>query len=84
MSWNFFDAWNSKRTNNKMIEATPEDVERQSITCKKKYEKWRTCVDYKGFNDAKCREKCLESYYTCVNKLNNMKLYLEESSINSE
>ena len=63
MSWNFFDAWKSKRTNEKPLKCTPEEFALQVKKCKKKYDIWQECVELCGFNDPVCREKHLGKYY---------------------
>jgi len=83
MSWNFFDAWVPKRTSHKAKPCTFEEMKLQETKCSNSYEKWKSCVDTKGFNDSVCREKLLEKYYSCVSKLKNMKVYLEDKDLST-
>lgn len=81
MTWNFFDSWVPKRTQHKKIECTDTDYGVQESKCKKRYDKWQTCVDARGFNDPICREKLLENYYGCVDTLISMRNFLEDKSL---
>jgi hypothetical protein len=78
MSWNFFDAWKSKRTSEKPLKCSKDEFERQVLKCSKKHKEWQECVETCGFNDSKCREELLKKYYSCFNKQNRMKIYLDE------
>lgn len=84
MSWNFFDAWKSKRTNEKPVKCTAEELESQTRKCKKKYDVWQECVEISGFNDPMCRETRLAKYYKCTMLQNRMKIYLEDEDIHNK
>ncbi|CAG9329918.1 unnamed protein product [Blepharisma stoltei] len=81
MSWNFFDSWSSKRSPHKQIECSENDYTQQESKCKKRYNKWQTCTDTRGFNDPTCREQLLEKYYACVDRMILMKNFLEDKSL---
>lgn len=81
MSWNFFDAWKSKRTSETPLKCTVEELKNQEKTCLGRHEKWKTCVDECGFNDPICRGKLLEKYYKCVIKQNRMKIFIEDQDL---
>jgi hypothetical protein len=78
MSWNFFDAWKAKRTNEKHLECTEDQLLVKDKKCKKRFSTWQDCVEASGFNDPRCRETLLTKYYNCTLKLNRMKGYLED------
>lgn len=46
-----------------------------SNTCKKRYDEWKTCKSASTFEA--CKITHLESYYTCVGKLNAIRLELD-------
>lgn len=81
MSWNFFDSWKSKRTSEKPLECTPDELKSQEKICLSKHEKWKVCVDESGFNDPTCRGKLLDKYYKCVIKQNRMKIFIEDQDL---
>lgn len=76
MAWNFFDSWVPRRTRT-AEKGDLEDLRVLQSKCAKRYEKWNICCSEKGFNDPTCRSSLLEEYYTCVDRLNALKSYLE-------
>jgi hypothetical protein len=78
MSWNFFDAWKSKRTSEKPLKCSEEEFLKQREKCAKKHQVWNDCVETCGFNDTKCRNELLVKYYNCTIKQNRMKMFLDD------
>ena len=84
MSWNFFDAWKIKRTNEKQFKCTEKEFSDQEKKCKKKFNVWENCTENSGFNDPICRNNKLVKYYSCVEKLNRMKTFLEDKDLHKD
>ena len=77
MSWTRIFTKSPNRITDK--DCTDEQVAKQSSLCKERYMKWKECKSISSYQD--CKSEVLEDYYTCVDRLNAMRLFLEDKAV---